>query len=170
MGLQPRAGIKDVGGDVIKPGGQRPAHAELAWAPVSCEGGVEAVRHQFRGAGPLGPVHGLVRELDGARGLAGVGPAAGQRSRQPRACPVVGRAGQHVIQLSGQLSRFGPEQVDRGRTEHRLGPPVEVVLSLAASRRLVIQAGRHFSPAGPAGSAGQVEEITGGRRGHHTSS
>jgi hypothetical protein len=145
VGLQPCAGIQDMGGDLVQSRGQRPAHIDLAGSPVCGEGGVEAVRHQFRGAGALGMLHRLVGELDGARRLAGVCPAAGERGRQPCPCRVVGRAGQHVVQLGGQLSRLGPEQVNRGRTEHRLGPPVEI------ARR-----------------AGLAEEITDSGRDHHT--
>jgi hypothetical protein len=135
---------------------------------VGGEGGVEAVGHQFRGAGALGTVHRLVGELDGAPGLAGVCPAAGERGRKPRARPIVGRAGQDVVQLGGQLSRLGPEQVDRGPSEHRLGPPVEIAVSPAATRRLVIQTCRRLSPAGRASSAGTVEEITDSGRDHHS--
>ena len=84
VGLQPRAGIEDVGGDLVEPGGQRPADVELVGPPVRGESGVEAVRHQLRGADALRTFHRLVRELDGTRGLTGVRPAAGERRREPR--------------------------------------------------------------------------------------
>jgi hypothetical protein len=169
--LQPHAGIQDMGGDIVEPGGQRPAHVKLVGSPVDGKGGVKAVRHQLRGADALRTVHRFVGELDSACGAAGVRPAAGQCRRQTCPCCIVGRPGQHVIELGRQLARLGPEQVDRGGTEHRLGPPVEVILSPAASRRLVIQTCRDLPPAGRTSNAGAVEEIAdSGRVRHHTSS
>ncbi len=169
--LQPRAGIEDMGCDIVEPGSQRPAHVQLARPPVDCECGVKAVRHQFRGADALRTIHRFVCELDGPPGLPVVRPAAGKCSRQTRPCCVVGRPGQHVVQLSRQLARLGPKQVDRGGSEHRLGPPVEVVLGPAASRRLVIQTCRSRPSTGRTSSVGAVEEIAdGGRARHHASS
>ena len=166
VSLQPRVGIQDVGRHLVE--SAQPATGARRARPAPSARRVR--RRGSRRPVPAAPaalrtVHRLVRELDGARRMAGVRPAAGQRSRQPGPGPVVGRAGQHVIQLGRQLARLGPEHVDRGRTEHRLGPPVEVVLGAAAGHRLVVQARRRFSPAGRASSVGTVEEITDSGRG-----
>ena len=161
-----------MGGGLVEPDGQRPAHVKLVGSPVRRERGVEAVRHEFRCAGALRTFYRLIRELDGAPGLAGVRPAAGECSGEARPCCIVGRTGQYVVQLGWQLSGLGPEQVDRGRSEHRLGPRIEIAaLSPAAGGRLVIQACRGLSLAGRAGGVGAAEEITDRGRVHdHTSS
>ena len=127
-----------------------PAHVELVGAPVRGEGGVEAVRQQLRGAHRCGPFHRLVGELDGARGLAGVGPAAGQRRRQPgpgprrRWCgPARRTAGPAACPARRRTRRPRPRRARPGSS--RRGRPS------ARQRvdRLVVEAGRARLPDRP---------------------
>jgi hypothetical protein len=129
--------------------------------------GVQAVGEQFRDAGPLRARHRLVGERDRPRRPAGVGPAAGQRRGEPGPRRVLRGSGQHVVEPGRQAAGLRAEQLDRGRAEHSLGPPVQVTGVLAASRRLVVQARRGLALTGDAGRAGPVEELTNARRQAH---
>ncbi|MGI8815958.1 MAG: hypothetical protein ACR2G2_11970 [Pseudonocardia sp.] len=126
---------------------------------------VEAVGEQLRLVHALGADQRFVGELHRAGGLAGVGPAAGERSRETCPVRVVGGTDQHVVQLRRQLARLGAEHVHRRRAQHRARPPGEVVLALAAGDRLVVQTRRQVPSTGRAGGVGAVEgsSTVGGR-------
>ncbi len=148
--------------DVVQPGRQGSADVQLVRAPMRGEGGVQAVGHQFGGADSLRPFQGFFGELDGAPRMAGVGPTSGESRPEPGPRAVVGGAGQHVVQLCGQPPWLGAEQIDRGGAEHRLRPPVEVILASATGRGVVVKSGGEVSPTRGAGRVGAVEKIAHG--------
>ncbi|MEP7025865.1 MAG: hypothetical protein ABJB47_19110 [Actinomycetota bacterium] len=56
MSLEPGVRVEDMRGDLVQLGGQRPPYVEFVRPAVRGQGGIQAVREQFRGAGPLRPV------------------------------------------------------------------------------------------------------------------
>jgi len=132
--------------------------------------GVKAVGEQIGGIQTLCRPERLIGELDGTRNLAGIRPTAGERRCETRSRRDVGGAGEHIVKLGRQLSRFGTEEIDRRRTEYGFGPPVEVARSATDGYRLVVELCGNRSSTGRAGSFGTVEEHVGGDLIHHTSS
>ena len=145
-GGQPRLGLDQVGGDLLKPRRQAEPLGETVRPPVGEQRRVQGVGHQPRVARARGEISGLAGEVARPFGITAVHPRPGERGREPAPARRFGRLRVRLVQQRGHLPRVRAEPLAQGQADSGAGDELGVaglprVQQRAHQRRLVAGAG-----------------------------
>ena len=120
LGLQPGVVVGEVGGDVAEPHRPVTPQGQVVGSPVRGERGIEGVGEQHGIVLLVGQMQRLDRERSGSARFVRVGPAPGQRCREPRA--ETGRRPLRRPRAGGPAAARGQVVLlAAGEPEHRRG-------------------------------------------------